>query len=199
MSSTSPVYDLSALLATDIREVLPEEYVADIINRPPFVSVPGTFNVRDLGAPGRSLRSQYIYRSGTLSNLTDEGKTVLVQKLGIRKIFDLRNPSERAKSPSPEIPGAEVIWVPYSADPGEINLADFAKGPDDFTGFLNMYRNILDISGPIYRKVFEHARDCPREPLLFHCTGELALITHAFNLIAGSELSNFNNQKKLIA
>ncbi|KAK1144094.1 hypothetical protein N8T08_005756 [Aspergillus melleus] len=170
MTTNPPTYNLAALLATDIRESLPEELVAHTISHPPFVCIPGTFNVRDLAAPGWILRPGQIYRSGALTHVTDQGKRALVQKLGITKIFDLRNPSERLKSPSPEIPGTETIWIPYSAEPGEINLEAFARGDHDFTGFMGLYQNILDISGPTYQRVFEHIRDSPDEPFLFHCT-----------------------------
>ncbi|KAI9041845.1 uncharacterized protein KD926_006390 [Aspergillus affinis] len=170
MAATSQKSNLAAWLTTDIRESLPEELVAHTISIPPFVCVPGTFNVRDLAAPGRTLRSGHIYRSGALTNLTEEGKRALVQGLGITTIFDLRNSSERVKSPTPEIPGIDIIWMPYSAEPGEINLKAFARGENDFTGFVDLYHNILDISGPTYRRVFEHIRDSPDECLLFHCT-----------------------------
>ncbi|PLB48618.1 hypothetical protein P170DRAFT_446492 [Aspergillus steynii IBT 23096] len=169
-TTISPHYNLAALLATDIREDLPAEHVAHIISHPPFVCIPGTFNVRDLAAPGQTLRSGYVYRSGALNNLTDEGKSALVQKLGITTIFDLRNASERVKSPTPEIPGAEVIWIPYSSDPGEIDLKAFAREEHDLTGFIDLYLDTLRISGSTYRRVFEHIRDCPDAPFLFHCT-----------------------------
>ncbi|THC96628.1 hypothetical protein EYZ11_003878 [Aspergillus tanneri] len=168
-------YDLQTLLTTDIQTHLPADVVAQITSQPPFATVSGLFNVRDICAAIRpTLRRGYIYRSGALSGITDEGKSTLVNALGITTIFDLRNPSERTKSPSPDIPGVDTVWTPYSADPGQVDMQAFATDQTP-APFVQMYRHILDISGPQFRKVFEHIRDCPQKAVLFHCTGWLTI------------------------
>lgn len=37
-------------------------------------------------------------------------------------------------------------------------------------GFVRAYRDIAQHAGPAYRKILEHVRDRPDEPLIFHCT-----------------------------
>lgn len=57
-------------------------YVADVLSRPPFVSIPGVINVRDLGSypsatySGRITKPEYLYRSAELSGITPEGKLI---------------------------------------------------------------------------------------------------------------------------
>lgn len=63
----------------DDLEPLDPAYVADILSRPPFVTVSGVINVRDLGlylstsSPGHVTRPQFLYRSAELSGITKEG------------------------------------------------------------------------------------------------------------------------------
>lgn len=55
-------------------------YVQDVLSKPPFVSLPGVINVRDLGhypsnlAQGLVTRPNYLFRSAELSGITEEGK-----------------------------------------------------------------------------------------------------------------------------
>ena len=54
-------------------------HVADVLSRPPFVSIAGVINVRDLGSyssvthPGRATRPGFLFRSAELSRITKEG------------------------------------------------------------------------------------------------------------------------------
>ncbi len=56
-----------------------------------------------------------MYRSGALNLLSDEGKALLSDKLGIKKVFDLRSVMEHQGGPDPEIDGVENIWTPSTA------------------------------------------------------------------------------------
>lgn len=68
-----------------------------------FVSLPGAFNVRDIGGytttDGKQVRWGQVYRSGTLSNLTDEGVAQLAA-LNLQTICDLRTTHEVDNMPS---------------------------------------------------------------------------------------------------
>ena len=162
-----PNYNLQEILSTDIRIEIPPETVTAITSQPPFVTIQGLFNIRDIS--NGNLRP-YAYRSGVLSNISDEGKTSL-RDVGISTIFDLRRSDERAKSPSPVIEGVETVWEPYTRDPEPTNPLDFKEEDQGLSGFLNMFMCIMEIATPVFRKVFQHIRDCPQKPFLFHCTG----------------------------
>ncbi|KAB8257428.1 protein-tyrosine phosphatase-like protein [Aspergillus pseudonomiae] len=163
----APNDNLQEILATDIRTEIPSETVTAITSQPPFITIPGLFNIRNLRSD--NLRAGYAYRSGALSRLSDEGKTAL-RDVGITTIFDLRRPDERTKSPTPVIEGVEAVWERYAREPGPPNPLDFKEEDQGVSGFINMFVSIMEITTPIYRKVFLHIRDRPQEPFLFHCT-----------------------------
>ncbi|RJE22613.1 hypothetical protein PHISCL_05036 [Aspergillus sclerotialis] len=168
-----PDYDLQELLKTDIRTKIPEAVVSKITSSPPWVTVPGAFNVRDIGhSPSTpNVRSGFIYRSGVLSSIKEEGKSVLRDSMHITTIYDLRRPDEREKSPSPDIEGIETIWLPYGTEPGPVDLKLFGCGDGGASGYTKMYLEIADVLVPTYRRVFEHIRDSPEKPFMFHCMG----------------------------
>lgn len=162
---------LLEVLHTDIRTPIPDTTVSKIISLPPFVTVPGVSNIRDL-SHGADLRPGFIFRSGNISDVTEEGKTILTGKLNISTIYDLRNQGERERALAPQIDGVEIAWAPYGARPATLNLRDFAGGDESAHGFVKMYMGILDANTPILSQVFAHIRDRPREPFLFHCSGK---------------------------
>jgi protein tyrosine/serine phosphatase len=163
--------NLREVLKTDIKTPIPETTVSKIISLPPFITVPGVSNFRDL-SHDEKLRAGYIYRSGNLSDITEEGKTILAKELGITTIFDLRNEGERLRAPSPVIEGVDTIWMPYGARPASLNLRDFAGEDTCATGFVKMYNGILDAATPAFSQVFSHIRDQPNDPFIFHCSGK---------------------------
>lgn len=61
---------------------LDPDYVHDVLSKPPFVTLPGVINVRDLGQyasvtdPGYITRPGIMFRSAELSGITDEGTPV---------------------------------------------------------------------------------------------------------------------------
>lgn len=163
--------NLYQVLSTDICTPIPEATVSKIVSRAPFITVPGVSNIRGL-SHGNGVRPGFVYRSGNLSDITDEGKSVLVGRIGVRTIFDLRNQSEREKAPSPEIEGIKTIWMPYGVRPASLNLRDFARKDHSAIGFVKMYMGILDSAAPAFRQAFQHIRSCPNDPFIFHCSGE---------------------------
>jgi hypothetical protein len=63
-------------------DALDASYVAEVLSKPPFVTVPGVINVRDLGLlpsatfPGKITRPRHLYRSAELSGILPEGSFV---------------------------------------------------------------------------------------------------------------------------
>lgn len=95
---------------------------------PSFINIEAVKNFRDIGgypiSCGVCVRRKLVYRSGYLDDLTEEGRSQ-IEKLGIKKIFDLRSFLEVGRSKrengqyerwlaSPE--GTERIVVPIFRD-----------------------------------------------------------------------------------
>jgi hypothetical protein len=115
---------------------LDEDYVKARLKQPPFVTIDGVLNIRDLGSrqtadPTLITKPSLMYRSGEISGITGEGMRLIapttrmetycnqpgksqLKALGITHIFDLRSDPEMAKwqSPTPQIDGVEVIHAP---------------------------------------------------------------------------------------
>ncbi|KAL3468993.1 protein-tyrosine phosphatase-like protein [Aspergillus californicus] len=191
-------YNLQELVEIDIISPLPEAAVAEIISQAPFVAVPGLFNLRDISSASTAfstfpavVRPGLAYRSGAPpSTLPDGGKYALT-RLGIKKIFDLRRPDERANKPSPKIKGVDVVWIPDANAGKAPALATEPKpeGDNSMDRLIEVYLGYLQSHAPVYKAVFEHIRDEPDKPFLFHCsagkdrTGVLAALIHR---LAGS-------------
>jgi hypothetical protein len=110
---------------------------------PPFVSVPGIPNFRDIGghriSPQASVREKFIYRCGEPSRVTEDGIKVL-QSLGITHTYDLRSRTEISKAEAAgrkgivDWEGAERVFVPvfedkdYSPESIAVRYKNYATG-----------------------------------------------------------------------
>jgi hypothetical protein len=62
---------------------LDADYVNDVLSKPPFITVSGVINVRDLGnyhsttEPGQVTKPRILIRSAELSGITEEGPSIL--------------------------------------------------------------------------------------------------------------------------
>ena len=83
------------------------------------IHLEGTHNTRDLGGyvcqDGRKVRSNFLYRSDKLSNLTSNDVSTL-QNLGIKRIIDFRSKDEKTRDPNIIPDGIEYIEMPIEAD-----------------------------------------------------------------------------------
>jgi hypothetical protein len=115
---------------------LDPQSVAEILSQPPFVTISGVHNVRDLGSihtadPQNVTKSKFLYRSAEISGITEEGAPQLIlltdtlnvffllgkaqmKALGITCVFDLRSDTEIEKynTPLPAIDGIELVRTP---------------------------------------------------------------------------------------
>jgi protein tyrosine/serine phosphatase len=164
---------------------------------PPFVTIEGVPNFRDLGGyicppppnadPSKKyqVRSDLIYRCATLAHITPKGCSKLTEDVGVRTLYDLRSSPETKKIFAvPEIPNLTRHWTPvYEAE--DYSPAVLTKKYKWYTaedtnpehgyseGFVNAYRDIATHGarkGGAYRTILEHLRDRPDEKLVFHCT-----------------------------
>ena len=123
---------------------------------PPFITIAGIPNFRDLGgypvstSPNHSVRRDIIYRCGEPSQVTKDGIKEM-QRLGITHIYDLRSNNEIERSEAAgrggvvEWEGCERVFVPvfadtdyspeslgvryqnYAADGSEVRILDFPE------------------------------------------------------------------------
>ena len=178
--------DISALLQTSIREPLPESATALLVSLPPFLPVPHALNLRTISSPSL-LEPNVIFRSGSLSHLSEPVLSTLRTNYNITTIFDLRSQKEREKAPSPLIEGVTTNWIPstpLASNLGgsaldseaakqkkvltEVKIADFAEKNGELA-FVKMYGNLLFTQKDAYKAVFEMLRDS-KSGILFHCT-----------------------------
>ncbi|KAI5287104.1 hypothetical protein KEM54_006244 [Ascosphaera aggregata] len=148
---------------------------------PPFFRLEGIENLRDIGgypiALKGSVRRGYLYRSAHLGALTDESAAALVNRLGIRYIYDFRSRTETERVVSREVPGVTRVHLPVFAEkdasPEAIAMRfQNYSSTDPSAGYVRAYSEILrEGAKRAFRVVFEHIRDRPEEPLLFHCMG----------------------------
>lgn len=66
-------------------EPLDPEYVRDRLSLPPFVTIPGVDNVRDLGSyptsnAGFQTKANFILRSAEISAITEEGMSNYIRR-----------------------------------------------------------------------------------------------------------------------
>ncbi len=145
-----------------------------------LVPLEGSHNFRDLGgyrtADGRQLRWERLYRSDTLSGLTDDDVDAL-QPLRLRTIVDLRSERERREDPDRvlELAPDTVLALEVEAvglDP--VTLRDKIR-----TGgimaleleavMLDAYR-AFETHAPVWRAFFDQLEQEESYPLVFHCT-----------------------------
>jgi len=132
-------------------------------------------NFRDLGGyhtvDGRKVKRGLIYRSGQLSQLTDDDLLVL-KKLGIRTVIDLRGPSEvesRGKDRLPE--GVRNVNYPIDVAnlPKEENAPSGSiSGASDY--MVQATRAIMMHYTDVYAALIRELADPANRPLVFHCT-----------------------------
>lgn len=192
--------DLDSLLATQMTEPIDLTQVNSILASSPFVTIPGTFNVRRLLDHSQpAIRSNYIFRSGSLEHLTPEGQLAL-SNLGITTIFDLRSIREKETAPTPNVPGIENRWYPSTATNTTTAPAREPQESQETFSLTGMYLDLLETHQPSFKAVFEHIRDHPDMPFLFHCTAgkdRTGVLAALILSVAGADLEAINRDYAL--
>jgi protein-tyrosine phosphatase len=155
----------------------------------------GDPNFRDFGgyinSDGQQVAWGLLYRSGKLSKLTDND-VVVVNTLGLNRIFDLRNEHEILEDPDRIYEDYEEKYdaLPFLflldkgleaiADPVELVQLDPRT-----IDFSNMYTHTMEANKENIKKVFERLTDSCQYPILEHCTAgkDRAGITAALVLL----------------
>lgn len=145
------------------------------------IDLQGCENFWDIGgcrcADGTLVKPGMIYRSGRLSDLTDDDVTVL-SSLNIRRILDFRSPDEVAERPDrlPGNPGQQVLHVPVGGGGlsktrvVEVFRRAAAGELDTHAHMTADYRRFPEVLAEDARTVLELLLDPSGYPVLMHCT-----------------------------
>ncbi|MFN2123336.1 MAG: tyrosine-protein phosphatase [Candidatus Promineifilaceae bacterium] len=135
-------------------------------------------NFRDLGgfetADGWCVKPGLMYRSGELSNLTEEDLQRL-QELGIKTIVDLRSENEVNMFGEDQLPEG-AGYLALRIEPGNwssglfdvVTTGDISHIPDDILALTN--RLIIRDATEQISTIFKLLADPDNLPLAFHCT-----------------------------
>lgn len=143
---------------------------------PRVLHLEGSRNFRDLGgyrtADGRRVRYGQLFRSGTLSYLTDAGQAALAE-LGIGTVCDLRTTHERVSEPSVPLPQTirTMAWD-YELDHGAIMGAVLVSAPQAAqvrAAITEFYRTAPEDFAARFAQIFRMLRES-RLPVVLHCT-----------------------------
>jgi protein-tyrosine phosphatase len=142
------------------------------------VELAGQNNFRDLGgyrtSDGRRVKWRHLYRSGELSELSDDDVEKLAE-LGIRTVVDLRGEAEvEQKGPDRLPPGASLTSI--AIEPGDLSpvlgpafvTGDFSVVPEDL--LLQINREYIRGWRHKLASLLHVAADPANCPLVFHCT-----------------------------
>jgi protein-tyrosine phosphatase len=144
------------------------------------VPLEGTPNFRDFGGystrDGRQVRWGQLYRSGSLSRLTDADLDTLA-RLGIRAVCDFRHDEERQREPTrwPQALPTQHLHLPLTEGDHSITLKQLLADPAAATVeriaelMAALNRDFVTRHSDTYGTLLRHVLDTPG-PVLIHCT-----------------------------
>lgn len=121
------------------------------------------------------VRHGFIYRCANTADLSKVGAETLKQ-LNIRAVYDLRSVQERHKdgvSPVLEETAIDTVHAPvfrnedYSPQLIALRLSNLITS---WHTYVHIYDHMLEYGTDLFRTMFEHIRDHPDRPFVFHCT-----------------------------
>ncbi len=140
-----------------------------------LVHMQGALNFRDIGGykttDGKEVKWGKLFRSASISKLTDDDMVVMEQKK-IHTVIDLRGNAESAAAPDRLLPGTDYTLCPAGSDslPDAKRMADRLKQG----GFLEKIYGTEGVKyfGDRYRSLFVKLISLNEdEAVLYHCTG----------------------------
>ncbi len=130
----------------------------------------GLVNFRDLGGhrtPSGVVRHDRVYRSDSLAHVRAEDVEHLIDERGIRTVVDLRGATEVDAYPNHPMreAGATIHHIPL-IDPARREHSDIDW--ENLT-LVDLYRFILETSGPRFVEAMQIIAEPANHPLVFHC------------------------------
>lgn len=140
------------------------------------LSLKGGRNFRDLGgyatACGRSVRWRMLFRTGVLSQLTEDDHGTLMP-LGIRCVVDFRTLAEREREPA-RWPAGDTLVQSWNYDEQVIELRQYFSGAQvtpevAFEAMCGFYRTLPHQLADQFAGLFEALAEA-QLPLVFGCS-----------------------------
>jgi hypothetical protein len=132
---------------------------------PRFLELTGASNVRDLGGLPTAdgvIRSGRVLRSDFLVTLGAGDREQLVERLGLRRVIDLRTETEVDQHPGPWAEaGIEVVRAAFPLDP--------AFTARDVDGMIALYASFLEPPAPALTAAVGALLEVDSHPVLIHC------------------------------
>jgi protein-tyrosine phosphatase len=143
------------------------------------IDLEGAVNFRDIGgypaAGGRRVRWRQVFRSDSLSKLTDADH-LRILPLGIRTLIDFRLTSEREQQPNRLDPAAltRTVEIGFITHGTLDMLRAVSTGTIDDNAieraFVDQYRRFVTDHAPEFSRALAYALDAENLPLVIHCT-----------------------------
>ena len=153
--------------------------IKDIKTIPVDVTLDGQPNFRDLGAytnsAGKTIKRGLLYRSGTLSNLT-EADQLKLKEIGVKTVVNFLTEEERNARGEDKLPeGVRSVFLPISGENNEAaavlearQTGDFSEVPSDFN--YKIHELLTDAGKEAYAGLFQVLSDKNNYPVVFHCS-----------------------------
>lgn len=131
----------------------------------------GGFRLRAID--GGPLEGALLFRSASLSRITEDEAAFIVGELGIRSIYDLRNQWEVASSPEPRIVGAKTLAFEPSTDRGRSDasrrlvagvIGEYGRPEERMIRNYRRYAREFPLMGTVLRTIAAE-----RRAALVHC------------------------------
>ena len=139
----------------------------------------GQPNFRNLGgytnSEGKIIKKGMLYRSGTLSNLT-EADQLKLKEIGVKTVVNFLTEEERNTRGEDKLPeGVRSIFLPISGENNEAvavlearQTGDFSEIPADFN--YKIHELLTDAGKEAYAGLFQVLLDNNSYPVVFHCS-----------------------------
>lgn len=187
---------------------------------PRWKNIDGLFNFRDIGgwrilnptfnqrlASGLAIyfRAGYIFRSGNVSSITNEGANAL-KELGVKTLFDLRSPQEIAGDIDPgylrhaKINRIVSPVIDLERISPEVLAKKLVPSSLSATTADKVYEEILQEGVQPLRLIFNYIKDHPTEPFVISCSNGVDLTSVVVMLVlrlAGVERHNIAHEHGL--
>ena len=137
-----------------------------------IIEADGAYNIRDIGGwaaqDGKTVKYGMLYRGGQLNgyagmdSMTERGKYVFREILGIRSELDLRKPGK-------DDGGQDACWWDENGKYVKISMSQYSCIIPEFQGAANGGAEYEESSPEALRQIFAFLSDEQNYPVYYHC------------------------------